>query len=97
MATRSCDGTKAVCHAEMNAIMNKMSVDIQGCTMYTTHYPCYGCTKLIIQSGIKEVIYYAYHEEKASERMLKWAGITTTGYKPKRNIPLTIWNTEQEL
>ncbi|XP_039302061.1 deoxycytidylate deaminase isoform X4 [Solenopsis invicta] len=45
------------CHAEMNAIMNKYSSDLRNCTMYTSIFPCNECAKIIIQSGIKEVIY----------------------------------------
>ncbi|XP_047665703.1 deoxycytidylate deaminase-like [Tachysurus fulvidraco] len=40
-----------VCHAAWNAIMNKTSVDVKGCTMYVTLFPCNECTKVIIQSG----------------------------------------------
>ncbi|XP_047667854.1 deoxycytidylate deaminase-like [Tachysurus fulvidraco] len=65
-----------VCHAELNAIMNKTSVDVKGCTMYVTLFPCNECAKVIIQSGIKEVVYlsnkYAERVETiASDRMLK--------------------------
>ena len=47
-----------VCHAEMNAIMNKNSQSLNGATMYVTMYPCNECSKLIIQSGITEVVYF---------------------------------------
>jgi len=46
-----------VCHAEMNAILNKNQADIQGATIYTSLYPCNECAKLVIQSGIKRVVY----------------------------------------
>ena len=46
-----------VCHAEMNAILNKNQSDLQGATIYTSLYPCNECAKLIIQSGIKRVVY----------------------------------------
>ncbi len=46
-----------VCHAEMNAILNKNSADVRGCTIYVALFPCNECTKLIIQSGISEVVY----------------------------------------
>merc|ERR1719394_972897 len=56
-----------VCHAEMNAIMNKNSASVEGCTMYVALFPCNECAKLIIQAGIKEVIYYSdKHAEKKS-------------------------------
>uniref|UniRef100_A0A4X2M5N9 Deoxycytidylate deaminase n=1 Tax=Vombatus ursinus TaxID=29139 RepID=A0A4X2M5N9_VOMUR len=39
-----------VCHAEMNAIMNKNSADVKGCTMCVALFPCNECAKLIIQA-----------------------------------------------
>ena len=46
-----------VCHAEMNAILNKNEANITGSRMYVALFPCNECAKLIIQSGIKEIIY----------------------------------------
>ncbi len=45
-----------VVHAEPNAILNS-SVDLQGSRIYVTLFPCNECAKLIIQSGIKEVVF----------------------------------------
>ena len=45
-----------VCHAEMNAIM-KCTLLPKNCTIYVTLFPCNECAKLIIQSGIKKVVY----------------------------------------
>lgn len=45
-----------VCHSELNAILNS-KVNLKGCTMYVTLYPCNECAKAIIQAGIKKVIY----------------------------------------
>ena len=53
-----------VCHAELNAVLNKISVDLHRCTIYVSHFPCNECAKVIIQSGIKEVIYL---EDKYAE------------------------------
>jgi dCMP deaminase len=47
-----------VCHAEFNAILNKNEADVRGCTIYVTLFPCNECTKLIIEAGIAEIIYY---------------------------------------
>ena len=44
-----------VCHAELNAVLNSISRDLRGCRIYVGLFPCNECTKLIIQSGIKEV------------------------------------------
>jgi dCMP deaminase len=46
-------------HAEQNAICQaaKLGVSLDGATMYVTHQPCVICTRMIINSGIKKVIY----------------------------------------
>lgn len=41
----------------MNAILNKNSADVKECTMYVSLFPCNECAKIIIQSGIIEVVY----------------------------------------
>lgn len=69
-----------VCHAELNAILNKNSADIKGCTIYVALFPCNECSKLIIQAGIKEVIFYSdkYHDLpncQASRKLLDMARV----------------------
>lgn len=69
-----------VCHAELNAILNNIG-DLHGCRIYTALFPCNECTKAIIQSGIKEVVYLSdkYHATDsfiASKQMLDKAGVT---------------------
>ena len=64
----------------MNAIMNKNSADVKDCTIYISMFPCSECAKLIIQSGIMEVVYLRekYHEKDyyvASRRLLDMAKI----------------------
>ena len=46
-------------HAEINAVGNaaRSGVSLKGCTAYVTHAPCDDCTRLLIQSGITEVVY----------------------------------------
>ncbi len=46
-----------VCHAELNAILNRSSGSLEGAKLYVTLFPCNECAKAIIQSGIKEVVY----------------------------------------
>ncbi|XP_078071228.1 deoxycytidylate deaminase [Mustelus asterias] len=77
-----------VCHAELNAILNKNSADVKGCTMYVALFPCNECAKLIIQSGIHKVIYMSdkYHDKpemRASRRMLDMAGVACSQFTPK--------------
>jgi len=69
-----------VCHAELNAILNNIGMDLRGCKIYTALFPCNECSKAIIQSGITEVIYLSDKYEgndvfKASKFMLDKAGI----------------------
>ena len=47
-----------VCHAEMNAILNKNAACVGGATLYVTMFPCNECSKLLIQAGIREVVFY---------------------------------------
>ncbi len=55
-----------ICHAELNAILNNIGMDLKGCKMYTALFPCNECAKAIIQSGITEVIYLS-DKYKSSE------------------------------
>ncbi|MGC9365915.1 MAG: deoxycytidylate deaminase [bacterium] len=69
-----------VCHAELNAIINKNSKDLYGCTIYVGLFPCNECAKVIIQSGIVEVVYmsdkYAHTDSvKASKMMFESANV----------------------
>lgn len=64
----------------MNAILNKNSADVKNCTMYVGLFPCNECAKLIIQSGIREVIYMSdKHSHKtgtvAAKLMFDSAGV----------------------
>ncbi|MBI5094211.1 MAG: dCMP deaminase family protein [Candidatus Hydrogenedentes bacterium] len=78
-----------VCHAELNAIMNKNSADLNGCRVYVTLFPCNECTKLIIQGGITKIIYLSdkYHDTdgvRAARRMLDMAGVEYLQFKPQQ-------------
>ncbi|XP_053692304.1 uncharacterized protein LOC128740763, partial [Sabethes cyaneus] len=79
-----------VCHAEMNAILNKNSADVKNCTIYVALFPCNECAKMIIQSRIREIVYMSdKHSHKdatiASKRMLDAAGVKYWQYVPKSN------------
>lgn len=69
-----------VCHAELNAILNNIGIDLEGCKIYTALFPCNECSKAIIQSGIKEVIYLSDKHSasdifKASKLLLEKSGV----------------------
>lgn len=68
-----------VCHAELNAILNSIK-SLKNCTIYVALFPCNECSKAIIQSGIKEIVYLSdkYKDtdvNKASKKMLDAAGV----------------------
>ena len=67
-------------HAELNAILNAISSNLKGCTLYVGLFPCNECAKAIIQSGIKEVVFLSdkYSEAdntKASKLMFDKTGV----------------------
>jgi len=60
-------------HSEQNGIGDaaRRGVSIKDSTIYVTHYPCINCTKMIISSGIKKVIYGEdYKNNPDSEKLL---------------------------
>lgn len=77
-----------VCHAEFNAILNS-NAPVKECRIYVTLFPCNECSKAIIQSGIKEVIYLEdkYPDSistRASKRLLMMAGVIVRPYEGRK-------------
>jgi dCMP deaminase len=66
-----------VLHAEANAITKvaKSNNSSDGATLYVTTPPCIECAKLIIQSGIKRVVYTNDYRRKEGLHLLERAGI----------------------
>jgi dCMP deaminase len=56
--------SKYICHAEVNAAIAgfRREADLSACTLYVTLSPCPECSKLVAQSGIKNVIYAKYYK-----------------------------------
>ncbi len=73
-------GTRAelcfAAHAEQNAIIQaaKYGVNIDGATLYCTHQPCVICAKMIINAGIKRVVYKEGYPDEFSLRLFQEAG-----------------------
>lgn len=76
-------------HAEMNAIAfaAKAGISVEGATMYCSMSPCINCAKLIINSGIKTVIYLDEYRDKSGLELLKRAEIQTLWSPPKKSSP----------
>ena len=68
-----------VLHAEANAITKvaKSNNSSEGSTLYVTDSPCIECAKLIIQSGIKRVVYSKLYRISDGIELMKTAGIKT--------------------
>ena len=69
-------------HAEQNAIIQaaKLGVSVEGATLYSTHQPCVICAKMIINSGIKRVVYKHGYPDDFSMEMFKEAGVEVLRY-----------------
>jgi len=74
---------KTVVHAEANALSYaaRKGISVDGATLYVTLSPCYECSKLIIQSGIKTVIYNEEYRIKDAIEFLKSANIEVIKYE----------------
>ena len=74
-------GTRAevcyACHAEQNAILQaaKLGISIDGATLYCTHQPCSVCAKMIINAGIRRVMYREGYPDEFSLALFKEAGV----------------------
>ena len=65
-------------HAEQNAIIQASSsgVSLKDSAMYTTHHPCVLCSKIIINAGIKRVVYTQGYPDELSKSILKESKLT---------------------
>lgn len=70
-------------HAEQNAIIQaaKLGVSVEGATMYCTHQPCTICAKMIINSGIKRVVFDEGYPDEFSVELFNEAGVEIVEYK----------------
>ena len=68
---------KEVLHAESNAIIKcaMSNESCEGAILYLTLSPCFDCSKIIIQSGIKEVYFKELYRDKTGLNLLKKANI----------------------
>ena len=72
---------REVLHAESNAFMKLVRTGGFGCkggTLYCTYSPCIECAKMIIQSGIKRVVYELDYRVELGCELLKQAGVELT-------------------
>ncbi|RLF52228.1 MAG: cytidine deaminase [Thermoplasmata archaeon] len=64
-------------HAEQNAIIQAavFGVSIKGATIYTTHFPCSVCMKMLVNAEIKEIVYLNDYPDDLAKEILKESNI----------------------
>ena len=69
-------------HAEQNVIVQaaKHGININGSTLYCTNSPCIICSKMIINAGIKEIVYLDGYPDILSKDILSESGIEFRSY-----------------
>jgi len=82
-------GTRAeVCyaaHAEQNAILQaaKLGISIDGATLYCTHQPCSMCTRILINAGIRRVVYEQGYPDDFSLELFHESAARLERYDPE--------------
>lgn len=76
-----------VIHAEQNVLIfcAKNGISTDGTTMYITLSPCIHCAKLIVQAGIKRVIFSEYYKDLSGLELLREAGLVLIYNDSKKN------------
>ncbi len=64
-------------HAEQNALLQsaRHGVALAGGTMYVTHQPCLICAKMIINAGIRRVVFTQAYLDPIAEEFMREAGV----------------------
>ncbi|MHB8926547.1 MAG: deoxycytidylate deaminase [Bacillota bacterium] len=73
-------------HAEQNAIIQASlhGVSLQGAAVYCTTFPCVTCAKMIINAGIRRLVYGESYPDDFSEGFLRDAGVEIVRFEPDR-------------
>ncbi|HET6351505.1 MAG TPA: cytidine/deoxycytidylate deaminase family protein [Coriobacteriia bacterium] len=64
-------------HAEQNAVVQaaKHGIPIDGSTVYCTHQPCSLCAKILLNSGVVDIVYCDPYPDPLSQELLTEAGV----------------------
>ncbi len=65
-------------HAEQNSVIQAAyhGVAIVGATIYTTHQPCLTCAKIIVNAGIRRIVFSGEYPDPLAAEMVRQAGVT---------------------
>lgn len=74
-------------HAEQNAIIQCAlhGISTEGSTLYCTHQPCILCTKMLINAGVKRVVFRQHYPDEESLEYLRQAKIEVVRFKADGN------------
>lgn len=76
-------------HAEQNALIQiaRSPLSSVNATIYVTHFPCLLCTKLILQAGIKRIVYlHDYFNDPIALELIKQAEIELEKIHLEKNL-----------
>lgn len=79
-------------HAEQNAIIMaaKKGISINGSTLYVTTYPCGICARMIINSGIRRIVYDGEYQDKLGYDLLSKTNIEVEKFDKEKCLKLNI-------
>lgn len=66
-------------HSEMNTLIQcaKNGVSTSDTEIFVTHFPCYNCTKCLLQAGVKKInYYYDYRDNPLAVDLLQKCGVS---------------------
>jgi len=74
-------------HAEQNAIIQaaRHGVTTEGSEIFITHEPCSVCAKILINAGVKRVVYQSGYPDDFAKELLREAGVKLKKFKEKND------------
>jgi len=78
-----------VIHAELNCVLKaaKEGISVDGSTIYVTLSPCAPCAAMLVQVGIRELVFMESYRDKQGVFDLLNAGVKVRQYEPKAQEP----------
>jgi len=64
----------AVCHAEVNALLNRNVKSVKGCALYCNYSPCWDCAREMLQAGIVKVVYGEMYKQEHLDHIKEVTG-----------------------
>ncbi len=70
-------------HAEENTIAQaaENGISTRGATLYCTTYPCVMCMRIIVNAGVKKIVYKEYYADEITQSIAERSGVELVQYK----------------